>query len=99
MDVVSEPGINQRHPTGLWQESPMRTVFILTIVFIPASWPVQAADTRKFHLVVVSGDYDSLNGASMHPWSELINKRSDGRLIMTVFYQSDSYYWPRCRSC
>ncbi len=77
----------------------MRTVFVLTIVFILASWPVQAADTQKFHLVVVSGNYDSLNGASMRPWSELINKRSDGRLIVNVFYQSDSYYWLRCRSC
>ncbi len=77
----------------------MRTVFVLTMVFILASWPVQASDTQKFHLVVVSGDYDSPNGASMHLWSELINKRSNGRLIVNVFYQPDSYYWPRCRSC
>lgn len=67
----------------------MRTVFVVTIALILASWPVQAADTQKFHLVVVSGDYDSPQGASMRLWSELISKRSNGRLMVNVFYQNE----------
>ncbi len=47
------------------------------------------AGTRTFHLVVVSGDYDSPHGASMRLWSDLIKERSNGRLVVNVFYQNE----------
>ena len=68
----------------------MRTAVTL-FVFLLLSWalPASASNARTFHLVVVSGDFDSPHGKSMRLWSELIEKRSSGRLRVNVFYQNE----------
>lgn len=53
------------------------------------SSPALAADVTRFHVVVVSGDYESPQGKSMRLWSDLVAKRSQGRLQLNVFYQNE----------
>ncbi len=47
----------------------------LTLFALCASLSTGAAQARKFHLMVVSGDYDSPQGTSMRMWSDQIRKQ------------------------
>ena len=68
----------------------MRTILIVLTAFVLCtSLPTQAEGIHKFHLVVVSGDYESPHGTSMRLWSDLIGKRSNGRITVNVFYQNE----------
>ncbi|MBV1788258.1 TRAP transporter substrate-binding protein DctP [Marinobacterium sp. D7] len=43
----------------------------------------------KFKLALESGDRESASGVSMRMWADLIEKNSDGRMKVNVFYQGE----------
>ncbi len=67
----------------------MRAVHLVIALLAFSTLTAEATELRRFHLVVVSGDYDSPQGTSMRLWSDLIRKQSNGRLSVTVFYQNE----------
>ncbi|MEM7081164.1 MAG: TRAP transporter substrate-binding protein DctP [Pseudomonadota bacterium] len=62
---------------------------LILLVWLFSYGAMAADETQRFHLVVVSGDYDSPQGTSMRLWAKLVDERSQGRLSINVFYQNE----------
>ncbi|SEF85301.1 TRAP transporter substrate-binding protein DctP [Marinobacterium lutimaris] len=65
-------------------------IAISTVLGVTGTLDAVASDeSYKFNLALESGDRDSASGKSMMMWKELIEKNSDGRMKVNIFYQGE----------
>ena len=66
------------------------TAALISITGLCLSGNVLASnDKHKFTLALESGDRTSASGQSMQMWADLINKSSNGRITVNIFYQGE----------
>jgi len=65
------------------------TAVCVSLAFTMSTGVYASDDRHTFNLALESGDRDSLQGKSMQLWSDLIEKNSDGRMKLNIFYQGE----------
>jgi TRAP-type C4-dicarboxylate transport system substrate-binding protein len=65
------------------------TALATAVSFAGFSTAYASDQSYKFNLALESGDRESASGQSMQMWADLIEKNSDGRIKVNVFYQGE----------